>query len=61
MGVKGSDRVVSDGKFDFHECSSIMIDEETVHQSSKMILRSRKKSKGNLTGGSCSLEQQNIG
>ena len=47
----GLDRVVSDDKSDFDKCSSIMSDEEIIRQSSKMILRSRKKSKGDLTGG----------
>ena len=48
---KGSDGVVSDIKSDFDKCSSIMSDKETVHQYSKMTLRSRKKSIRDLTGG----------
>ena len=45
-------RVVSEDQSDLDKCSSsAMSEEETVHQYSKMNLRSRRKSKRNLTGG----------
>ena len=51
IGLKGSDGVVSDDKSDIHKCSRAMSDEETVHQYSKMTLRSRIKNINDLTGG----------
>ena len=43
--------VVSDNKSDFDKCGSMMSDEKTVHQYSKMTLRSRRKTIMDLTGG----------
>ena len=44
-------RVVSEDQSDLDECSSVISEAETVHQYRKMSLRSRRKSKRNLTGG----------
>ena len=49
-GPKGSDGVVSD-KSDTEKCGSIMSAEKTVHQYSKMPLRSRRKPISDRTGG----------
>ena len=59
IGSKGSDGVVGDDKTDFDECSSIMSDEETVHQYSKMTLRSRRKRIRDLTGGKSLVSRAN--
>ena len=53
INSKGSgSRVVSEDKPDLDKCSSsVMSDEETAHQYSKMTLRPRRKSMRHLTGG----------
>ena len=43
--------VVSDDKSAFGKCSSVMSDEEIIHQYSKMALRPRRKSIRDLKGG----------
>ena len=54
IGSKGSDRVVSDDKIDFCNCSSIMSEEECVHQ-----LRFQKKRNTKYGRSKTSNEQTN--